>query len=463
MAELDFRFTRDPSPEQIAAMGVAAALRPLETLGEGAVNRAAVENQRAHQAAVVAANRAYQQAMAEAAEGRAEKREIAREDRKKKLSDEDRMLAMRVQAAGLGIDTAGKNEEQLAADIGNAQRTLKVAEENRVLSARDAEAKRQLGLDPDATPEEMAAASAKLEVFGKTAGRRAEEAVASQWLARPENAPFVQQWNDLHAAQDRLIGEGFADLWQMPPPDKVAVGAAVLASPEIKDLRLTPQQEQVIRSGNWMMLTQQGSKLKPDVARTITETAFAASEKLADQGLLITQAQQLNAARSAGPKLEAVRRSMEALKVAHPELIHSVPMPAPDGELPMTRQGAADGRPPLPMGFPSAATPSVAAPPAMDERQADRLDFVGPASPKDAFIQLARQQARHGRPPVVQSLYDSAAERLAIQPEQVGASSFYRSPGTVMGGNLEQYAPMFDALPEETKNRLYLEAMSAGR
>jgi hypothetical protein len=93
---------------------------------------------------------------------------------------------------------------------------------------------------------------------------------------------------------------------------------------------------------------------------------------------------------------------------------------------------------------------------------------LGPMSPEQEFAavnrKLAEMEARGGassygaRETLTTPFYTEVARQLNIQPEQVGGSVYFRTPRTSVAQNFP--AETFKNLPQEVKNRLYIEAMN---
>lgn len=93
---------------------------------------------------------------------------------------------------------------------------------------------------------------------------------------------------------------------------------------------------------------------------------------------------------------------------------------------------------------------------------------LGPMSPEQEFAainrKLAQIEARGGsaasgaRQTLTTPFYTEVAKELNVQPEQVGASVYQRTPRTVVSQNFPM--EQFMALPEEVRNRMYIEAMN---
>jgi hypothetical protein len=93
---------------------------------------------------------------------------------------------------------------------------------------------------------------------------------------------------------------------------------------------------------------------------------------------------------------------------------------------------------------------------------------LGPMSPEREFAainrKLAEMEARGGasaygaRQTLTTPFYTDVASELNVQPEQVGASVYQRTPRTVVSQNFP--TEQFRSLPQEVQNRLYIEAMN---
>ena len=93
---------------------------------------------------------------------------------------------------------------------------------------------------------------------------------------------------------------------------------------------------------------------------------------------------------------------------------------------------------------------------------------LGPMSPEQEFSainrKLAEMEARGGasaygaRQTLTTPFYTDVASELNVQPEQVGASVYQRTPRTVVSQNFP--AEQFRNLPQEVQNRLYIDAMN---
>ncbi len=110
-----------------------------------------------------------------------------------------------------------------------------------------------------------------------------------------------------------------------------------------------------------------------------------------------------------------------------------------------------------------AAAAIAAQPQAEPEPQA-----LGPMSPEQEFAainrKLAEIESRGGasaygaRQTLTTPFYTDVASELNVQPEQVGASVYQRTPRTVVSQNFP--AEQFRNLPQEVQNRLYIDAMN---
>ena len=93
---------------------------------------------------------------------------------------------------------------------------------------------------------------------------------------------------------------------------------------------------------------------------------------------------------------------------------------------------------------------------------------LGPMSPEREFAainrKLAEIESRGGasaygaRQTLTTPFYTDVASELNVQPEQVGASVYQRTPRTVVSQNFP--AEQFRNLPQEVQNRLYIDAMN---
>lgn len=112
----------------------------------------------------------------------------------------------------------------------------------------------------------------------------------------------------------------------------------------------------------------------------------------------------------------------------------------------------------------SAAAAAVAA----QARAEPEPQVLGPMSPEREFAainrKLAEMEARGGasaygaRQTLTTPFYTDVASELNVQPEQVGASVYQRTPRTVVSQNFP--AEQFRNLPQEVQNRLYIDAMN---
>jgi len=93
---------------------------------------------------------------------------------------------------------------------------------------------------------------------------------------------------------------------------------------------------------------------------------------------------------------------------------------------------------------------------------------LGPMSPEQEFAainrKLAEIESRGGasaygaRQTLTTPFYTDVASELNVQPEQVGASVYQRTPRTVVSQNFP--VEQFRNLPQEVQNRLYIDAMN---
>ena len=112
----------------------------------------------------------------------------------------------------------------------------------------------------------------------------------------------------------------------------------------------------------------------------------------------------------------------------------------------------------------SAAAAAVAA----QARAEAEPQVLGPMSPEREFAainrKLAEIESRGGasaygaRQTLTTPFYTDVASELNVQPEQVGASVYQRTPRTVVSQNFP--AEQFRNLPQEVQNRLYIDAMN---
>lgn len=112
----------------------------------------------------------------------------------------------------------------------------------------------------------------------------------------------------------------------------------------------------------------------------------------------------------------------------------------------------------------SGAAAAIAAQP----RAEPEPQVLGPMSPEQEFSainrKLAEMEARGGasaygaRQTLTTPFYTDVASELNVQPEQVGASVYQRTPRTVVSQNFP--AEQFRNLPQEVQNRLYIDAMN---
>lgn len=96
-------------------------------------------------------------------------------------------------------------------------------------------------------------------------------------------------------------------------------------------------------------------------------------------------------------------------------------------------------------------------------------DVLGPPGPRDAFIQEGRRLgAMEGRggtstygmqSTLTTPFYENVASILGIQPKQIGSSIFEKMPRSIVKDNFP--TEQFDALPDDVKNRIYLDALRA--
>jgi hypothetical protein len=122
---------------------------------------------------------------------------------------------------------------------------------------------------------------------------------------------------------------------------------------------------------------------------------------------------------------------------------------------------SANGMPPMPP-----------APMSVEQVRANRgavPEQFGPPGPRDAFIQegirLGQLAARGGantagmQADLTTPFYENVASTLGIKPQQVGASVFEKRPRSIVADNFPN--DQFNALPEDVKNKLYLDALAA--
>ena len=112
----------------------------------------------------------------------------------------------------------------------------------------------------------------------------------------------------------------------------------------------------------------------------------------------------------------------------------------------------------------SGAAAAIAAQPQAEPES----QVLGPMSPEQEFSainrKLAEMEARGGasaygaRQTLTTPFYTDVASELNVQPEQVGASVYQRTPRTVVSQNFP--AEQFRNLPQEVQNRLYIDAMN---
>lgn len=129
--------------------------------------------------------------------------------------------------------------------------------------------------------------------------------------------------------------------------------------------------------------------------------------------------------------------------------------------------GAAEGEPMVGRsdGKPRSSAAATVAAQARAEAEPQAL---GPMSPEQEFSaisrKLAEMEARGGAPAygarqtLTTPFYTDVASELNVQPEQVGASVYQRTPRTVVSQNFP--TEQFRNLPQEVQNRLYIEAMN---
>ncbi len=355
MAQLNI--TREPSSEAYLAAMLNNALNPLQILGDNKMELARVANERARQDdRDEKAEERLRKRVLDEREYLENKRVREKAETKKDVAEE-RLRALRVQAASYGISTAGKTEEQLASEISKAafdqdldRGSKKFAAERQRVAA---ETRRSLGLPETATDQEVDLARAKAtgtsQAAAQAARLEAEAKAADEWINRPDSKPVIDRWIKLNREQDRLLAHNVNDIFQLPQVDKAKVGAALAASPEVLDLNLTPEQLAIVRSGQWEQLaTNPKARMKPDLARRLLEAASEEVTKQEQAGMLMAKLSQSAEARAAGPKLESIRRQLQAMQQSNPYLMR-VPEPMDDeqtGE--QTGSGGGDEEFPLP-------------------------------------------------------------------------------------------------------------------
>lgn len=117
----------------------------------------------------------------------------------------------------------------------------------------------------------------------------------------------------------------------------------------------------------------------------------------------------------------------------------------------------------------SGATGDISAPPEETKQPepASIMSEFGPPSPAAAFQSLRQdlyRNARGGSPTeaaLTLPLYEGLAEILGVGPQQVGSSSFYRAPRSVIANERDKYAEQFEQLPDEQQTSLYLRGLNS--
>lgn len=167
---------------------------------------------------------------------------------------------------------------------------------------------------------------------------------------------------------------------------------------------------------------------------------------------------------------------MSGQAAASPSL--SVPSAAPSGATPNRvfnpRRPAAGGTAANLSGAVSAAgqssTASTAPSPAPESVNPPE-PYGPPAPPAQAYqsrlrdlfmIQSLNGAAGSGAPGALTApFFAGAAEALNVPYQQVGASNRYKLPRSVVADNWDEYGKAFEALPEETKNKVFQDALNA--
>lgn len=72
---------------------------------------------------------------------------------------------------------------------------------------------------------------------------------------------------------------------------------------------------------------------------------------------------------------------------------------------------------------------------------------------------LQQQPASRGNDALMSPFYGGVASALNVPPQQVGSSVYYQQPLAVLANNMDQYGPKFDALPDDVKKALIINAI----
>lgn len=147
----------------------------------------------------------------------------------------------------------------------------------------------------------------------------------------------------------------------------------------------------------------------------------------------------------------------------------STPSAAPSGATPNRvfnpRRPAAGGTAAQPAGASPAAQPASPAPESVQQP-----DTYGPPSPGQAYQSRLRElfkieslgPAGYGASSALTTPFvTDVANALNVPYQQVGASNRYKLPRSVVADNWADYGAAFDALPAETKNTVFMNALNA--
>jgi hypothetical protein len=92
-------------------------------------------------------------------------------------------------------------------------------------------------------------------------------------------------------------------------------------------------------------------------------------------------------------------------------------------------------------------------------------ETAGPLPLKEAMVARAQQLmtggGRFANQAVMTPFYRGVASALNVQPAPVGSSAFYRTPESIVSENPSAYGESYDALPDDVKNALILNAINA--
>lgn len=343
------------------------------------------------------------------------------------------------------------------------------------------------------------------QIDAKQKAFKAEDEFQGNRLATDAGRDALSQYNKLRQEKAEKLKQ-MAMISSAPdesPVDRAAVGARMIQLMSEGDISMAPEEIEIGKKLYGVMSDPKNSALKASILDVIQAGGRPSMEALSkipgltprDEAYLVgLNARALSDVTVANPKLMTAQAAMDrntiySQKIAIGESIKSIDaeMNRMTSEFPALRKiptidvdllrapsqpsaPAAGKNPVLPA---PGKIPGVVVPGAPNPVGASAVptapEMFGPPSPRDAFVQegirLGKLAARGGvntsdlQADLTTPFYENVASTLGIMPQQIGASVFEKRPRSIVADNFP--TDQFNALPDDVKNKIYLDALAA--